>query len=354
MQDPIVAARLRRLVSSACLQIAGGADTEALLETVERGIAQGALIAVALPRANLGTAEPPRTTAPPAATVNVPFARMSSTQRIVALLERTPSHLGPDLAAAFRQMVTVEALAGIAAAFAVLLAAQFVGVGEIADAALAWWAYSQAGLSGVYGLYEALRAVVAAVRAPDEAAFEQAVVRFAAGLSVVGVALLTVVVTRAARRGAGGKTEPPPESEPPPPPPSPKPPPRTRLPRTNGHWDGTPGDSNWYSDNPKVNAVTDGQPIPFRNGRPDFSAWSKGDIEFEPGTLDGSPNDFSEVYKYVQDQKGLPSQTAAQQMLSDMGLTPHHLDENTIQLIPTDLHGNIPHIGSAADLRGPP
>ncbi|WP_425487761.1 HNH endonuclease [Microbulbifer rhizosphaerae] len=35
-----------------------------------------------------------------------------------------------------------------------------------------------------------------------------------------------------------------------------------------------------------------------------------------------------------------------------MGVTPHHLDNQTIQFIPTKLHGNIPHIGSASDLRG--
>lgn len=39
-------------------------------------------------------------------------------------------------------------------------------------------------------------------------------------------------------------------------------------------------------------------------------------------------------------------------MVEEKGLTPHHLDNNTIQLIPTDLHKNIPHIGSASDLRG--
>jgi hypothetical protein len=129
---------------------------------------------------------------------------MSTTERIAELLRQTPTYLGADLAAAFRRMVTVEALAGIAAAFAVLLAAQFVGVGEIADAALAYWAYTQAGLSGLYGLYEALSAVVDAVRAPDDAAFKDAVRRFAEGLSVVGIALLTAVVTRAARRRAAG------------------------------------------------------------------------------------------------------------------------------------------------------
>lgn len=35
-----------------------------------------------------------------------------------------------------------------------------------------------------------------------------------------------------------------------------------------------------------------------------------------------------------------------------MGVTPHHANTTRIQLIPKDLHGNIPHIGSASDLRG--
>ena len=34
-----------------------------------------------------------------------------------------------------------------------------------------------------------------------------------------------------------------------------------------------------------------------------------------------------------------------------MGWTPHHLSNNVIILVPTDLHGNIPHIGSASDMR---
>lgn len=49
---------------------------------------------------------------------------------------------------------------------------------------------------------------------------------------------------------------------------------------------------------------------------------------------------------------GLKNKTQAKNWLSEQGLTPHHLEDKTIQLIPTKLHGNIPHIGSASDLRG--
>ncbi|WP_429177408.1 HNH endonuclease [Kosakonia sp. 1610] len=37
--------------------------------------------------------------------------------------------------------------------------------------------------------------------------------------------------------------------------------------------------------------------------------------------------------------------------MREKGLTPHHLSTNTIILVPGDLHGNVPHIGSASDMR---
>ncbi len=202
--DPAIAWPIRRLAARAQLQIPTGlGDTDALIDAVGGALVHRAIIGAFLARAPLGapvTAPVPK----PAPSAAPPFARMSAEQRIRLLLERTPKELAPDLAREFRGMVTVEALAGIAAAFVVLLAAQFIGVGEIADAALAWWAYCQAGFSGVAGLTEVLRAVVAAVRASDEGEFDQAVKRFAEGLTLVGVALLTVVVTRAAGKRAGG------------------------------------------------------------------------------------------------------------------------------------------------------
>lgn len=44
-------------------------------------------------------------------------------------------------------------------------------------------------------------------------------------------------------------------------------------------------------------------------------------------------------------------QAAASNLLSKEGLTTHHLDKTTIQLVPSNLHNKIPHIGSASDLR---
>jgi len=129
--------------------------------------------------------------------------------------------------------------------------------------------------------------------------------------------------------------------------------PKTRLPRSNGEWkNGAPGNGDWYSNNPKVTNITGGKPVKFTDGRPDFSPWSKGEIEFEPGELDGTDADFDKVYDQIKEEKGLPSRAAAKAYLKDQGLTPHHLDNNTIQLVPSDLHNNVPHVGAASDLRG--
>ena len=126
---------------------------------------------------------------------------------------------------------------------------------------------------------------------------------------------------------------------------------KTRLPRTNGYWEGKPGDGLWYSENISVIEITGGEGVPFKNGRPDFSKWPQGSIEFEIGELDGSNSDFTAVYKVIKEKYNLSSNNQAKLLLRELGLTPHHSSTTVIELIPTRLHGNIPHIGSASDLR---
>ncbi|MCY8837728.1 T7SS effector LXG polymorphic toxin [Bacillus atrophaeus] len=128
--------------------------------------------------------------------------------------------------------------------------------------------------------------------------------------------------------------------------------PRTVLPRTKGRWEGAPGDGKWYSDIPEVNAVTKGEPITFKDGRPDFAPWTVANIKFKPGELNGTKKDFRLVYKKIKEIKGFKSQAQAKKWLSKQGLTPHHLDSTTIQLVPSVINNKIPHIGGASDLRG--
>ena len=75
-------------------------------------------------------------------------------------------------------------------------------------------------------------------------------------------------------------------------------------------------------------------------------------MEFEPGVLDGTNADFTKAYEQIKEARGLSSNNAAKKLLQDAGLTPHHSSNTVIQLIPSDLHNNVPHIGSASDMRG--
>ncbi|MGG0454572.1 hypothetical protein ABEY64_00365 [Bacillus mycoides] len=98
--------------------------------------------------------------------------------------------------------------------------------------------------------------------------------------------------------------------------------------------------------------IPNGEGVEFIDGRPNFTPWSKGSIKFKEGMLDGSKNDFNLVYEKIMQLKGFKSKNQAKAWLKEKGLTPHHKSSTEIELISTDLHANIPHIGSASDLRG--
>lgn len=127
----------------------------------------------------------------------------------------------------------------------------------------------------------------------------------------------------------------------------------TRLPRSNGHWEGEAGNSLWHSDIEDVKTITGGEGIPFIGGKPDFIKWSQGSQTFKPGVLNGTNRDFSAVYRKLKaDSNGrITSQNAAKRQLKTKGLTPHHATDTQIILVPTKLHSNIPHIGSASEMR---
>ena len=123
-----------------------------------------------------------------------------------------------------------------------------------------------------------------------------------------------------------------------------------RLPRTKGKWLGEAGEGIWKSSKKAVNKITKGEGIPFKNGFPDFSKWSKGKIKFK--NLDGTAKDFDKVYEKIAKMKGLKNKNQAKKYLKKKKLTPHHhQDGKTIELIPSALHNNVPHTGGVAILR---
>ncbi|RFS14941.1 HNH endonuclease [Emticicia sp. C21] len=125
---------------------------------------------------------------------------------------------------------------------------------------------------------------------------------------------------------------------------------KDRLPKKNGEWEGEPGNSDWKSNIPEVNEVTGGDPIPFKNNRPIFDKWSRGDFELE-GLNGENINDFNILHQKMVDLGHFKNKAAAKKWLQDQELTPHHKGKTTIQLIPYKLHSKIPHTGSASDMR---
>lgn len=131
-------------------------------------------------------------------------------------------------------------------------------------------------------------------------------------------------------------------------------PPRSRLPQSEGRWDGEPGNSNWYSSRPEVNAITGGQPIRFSNGYADFTPWSRLSINFARGELTGTHT--ADVNIMIRRLTGgtnplFRDARAVRDFLEDNRLTPHHASDSCIQLVPRPLNSLIPHVGSASGLR---
>jgi RHS repeat-associated protein len=124
----------------------------------------------------------------------------------------------------------------------------------------------------------------------------------------------------------------------------------SRLPQSDGSWSGEKGNSVWTSTNPKVNGVTGGEGISFKDGYADFSKWSQGNFDFD--NLTGTNKDFDLVHERIKNDLNLRSKAEAKRFLKENGLTAHHHQNmRTIQLIPTDLHANVPHEGGASKLR---
>jgi len=129
--------------------------------------------------------------------------------------------------------------------------------------------------------------------------------------------------------------------------------PRSRLP-TNGRWTGDPGNSGWLSNDPEVQAVTRGEPIRFRDGRADFTKWSRLSLNFRPGALTGIPPKDHTTALQALDASGNPDIHAvgsAEKFLRNNRLAVHHATDTCIQLVPDVLNRRVAHIGSAADIR---
>lgn len=112
-------------------------------------------------------------------------------------------------------------------------------------------------------------------------------------------------------------------------------------------WTGERGHSTWFSDMPEVNAITNFKGIPFKNGFPDFSEWSVNKAFIRMTGVDDL--DFAQADKILARVRGFKNQTAAMAWRKENNLTWHHVEDGeTMLLVPSALHGNVPHIGGVS------
>ncbi|MBV9927303.1 MAG: DUF4157 domain-containing protein [Acidobacteria bacterium] len=134
-----------------------------------------------------------------------------------------------------------------------------------------------------------------------------------------------------------------------------------RMPKTGGTWSGTRGESLWYSDNPKVKAVTGGEGVPFKNGDPVFTKWAKAEVPISVtgnNTTDLARADRALAAEWAKTDPatylyhGEPNASAVKRWRIQNGYTWHHHENGTtMQLVSTDLNGGVPHVGGASGAR---
>jgi hypothetical protein len=127
---------------------------------------------------------------------------------------------------------------------------------------------------------------------------------------------------------------------------------------------GTPGEGPWYPDpSHPAYGYTKGQPIMYDNKFPNLTPWSMAEV---PISMKGQEIDFDmadtlgAAWAFHRDPNyfgtnGLPDVEKFKKFRSDYRLTWHHKENGvTMQLVPSDLHSRIPHLGGSSLSKGIP
>lgn len=141
---------------------------------------------------------------------------------------------------------------------------------------------------------------------------------------------------------------------------------RTPVEGSGGHWDGERGNSNWIPDddeipsNPKTNPegknwreIKDDykvEKIPFAENKPDFSEISKGTVEIEDFSDDRDAN-FYQADEALAEQKECEPEDVYRWRKEHRYTWHEGSDCKTMQKVPTEVHGNVPHSGGIAEYK---
>jgi hypothetical protein len=108
-----------------------------------------------------------------------------------------------------------------------------------------------------------------------------------------------------------------------------------------------------------IESVTGGKPIQWRDGNPDFSEYTykgkgpggelvDGKVEIELSRTGDRNADFANARQAMAEKLGQPS------FKEPDGWTWHHKEDGvTMELIPSDLHNNVPHSGGVSVAKDP-
>lgn len=134
-----------------------------------------------------------------------------------------------------------------------------------------------------------------------------------------------------------------------------------RIPRTKGEWSENPGDSTWNPDKQEIPGDRNGtnpegktwgeiladkgiDGIPFKDNQPDFSEIAKGEVEIDDFS-DNRIDNFNQADEKMAEQRGCTPEEV-DQWRQEHRYTWHECpDCKTMQKVPTEVHGNIPHSG---------
>jgi len=134
----------------------------------------------------------------------------------------------------------------------------------------------------------------------------------------------------------------------------------------DGNWDDPDnrGDSTWRPDREVVPIKSNPEGktwgeildeygidgIPFKDGEPDFSEVSKGEVEIEPFSTERSDN-FDKADAELAKQRGCTPEEVAK-WRKENGYTWHECkDMKTMQKVPSKIHNNVPHSGGISEAK---
>lgn len=139
------------------------------------------------------------------------------------------------------------------------------------------------------------------------------------------------------------------------------------LPRTGGEWSDKPGESEWKPDpdvvpsdkngtNPEhktwceIMEKYDFKSVLFQDDAPDFSEVSKAKVQISDFTDDRGSN-FDQADENLAKQWGCTPEDVAQWRKENRYTWHECIDCKTMQLVPTEVHGNIPHSGGISEYK---